>query len=92
MLDADDLMLDRANTDDGGKVISALRETKSLFNQVFKSSDVLALIEHYAKNDFRLEEDNLRISKALFANKKDISKSLYEKIESISSNTIGESK
>lgn len=92
MIDADDLMLDRANTDDGGKVISALRETKSLFNQVFKSSDVLALIEHYAKNDFRLEEENLRISKALFANKKDISKSLYEKIESISSNTIGESK
>ena len=92
MIDADDLILDRANTDDGGKVISALCETKTLFNQVFESSEVLALIERYAKNNFCIEEENMRIVNKLFANRKDISKMLYQKIENLSKNTIGENK
>ena len=81
MLDADDLRLNRANANDGGKVSSAVCETKALFNQVFSESAVMALIERYARNGFALEQEKRIIADSLFANKSDVSRRLYEGIE-----------
>ena len=83
MLDHDDLLLDRANTNDGAKVVSALKEVRGLFNQVFKVSEVMGLIEHYAKNGFVLEPEKKAIAETFFAHKTDVCRHLYEGLEAV---------
>ena len=81
MLDHDDLLLDQSVHDDGGKVHSALGELKSVFNQVFRESEVVRLIEDYAKNDFKLEDEKRVVARSFFATKDRISENLYRAIE-----------
>ena len=83
MLDHDDLLLDRANTDDGGKVVSALKEVHKLFNQVFSVSEVMEIIEHYAKNGFVLEPEKKAVAETFFAYKTDVCRHLYEGLEAV---------
>ena len=81
MLDADDVRLDPKDADDGGKVASALKETKNIYNQVFRASEVMDKIEYYANNGFRLEPEKKAVADSCFANRSGISKHLYEAIE-----------
>lgn len=83
MIDSDDLLLDRANTDDGGKVVSAEKEVRELFNQVFSVNDMMALIEYYANNGFVLEPEKKAVSETFFAHKTDVCRHLYESLEAV---------
>lgn len=80
-LDYDDPKLDVCIHDDGGKVMSATEELKSLFNVTRLRREVERMIEHYARNGFVLEPEKRAIADTFFAHKKDICRHVYEAVE-----------
>lgn len=81
ILDRDDFLLDRSLHDDGGKVASAVRELKALFNVVDSSQETVDAICRYADRSFALEPENRAIAESLFAHRRDICRHVYEAIE-----------
>ena len=81
VLDRDDFLLDRALHDDGGKVVSAMRELKALFNVVGSSREVVDVVCRYADGGFVLEPENRAVAESFFMHKKDICQHVYEAIE-----------
>ena len=81
-IDGDDLLLNPAVHDDGGKVKSAEKELRGLFNVVSKSGEVIELACHYAERGFELEPFNREIAESFFACKTGICARVYAAIES----------
>lgn len=81
VLDRDDFLLDRTLHDDGGKVMSAIRELQSLFNVVGSSREAVDVVCRYADGGFVLEPENRAVAESFFVHKKDICRHVYESIE-----------
>ncbi len=52
-----------------------------LYNCIYREEELPRLLEHYARTDFRLEEENVEKNKALFWQKQGIRQALYEELE-----------
>lgn len=81
--DKDDLMLDRNNGQDGGKVDSALSLQRNFYNTANTFDDVVRMLEMYAASDFILEPDKCRIADSYFENDGCISERVYRQVERI---------
>lgn len=80
--DADDPLLDRANHQDGGKVDSALSLQRNFYNICSSPADVVARLEHYAADGFRLEPDKVAVADTYFDRGcPSFSQRVYERIE-----------
>lgn len=80
--DKDDLLLDRCNHQDGGKVDSALMLQKNFYNICNSVGEVLDLVEHYSRTDFVLEPEKVQIADTYFdRNCGSFSERIYTEIE-----------
>ena len=79
--DRDDLLLDHANMQDGGKVDAAVSLRKNFYNTVDTVEEVVLLLEDYARRGFLLEDDKKRIADSYFDVRSNISEKVYREIE-----------
>lgn len=80
--DKDDLLLDRCNHQDGGKVDSALALQKNFYNICNSFGEVLDLVEHYSRTGFVLEPEKVAIADSYFdRNCESFSERIYTEIE-----------
>lgn len=82
--DRDDLLLDPAQIDDGGKVASAVINLRTMYNVVDTPSEVMDLLKYYKERNFVLESENCKIADTSFKYKNNICRHLYEALESVS--------
>ena len=71
---------DYLNRVDFKNLQQASQQLDLIFNKVFTEEDVIKLVEYYINNDFKLEESKVKISNQFFYQKKDIRKTIVEKL------------
>ena len=89
VLDHDDLLLDPLVAEDGGKVLRAVENLKTLCNVETSMQGVLESIERYARADFALEPEKRAIAESLFMHKTDICRHVYTAVEEAMSAAAG---
>ena len=81
--DRDDMLLNPADGEDGGKVANAWMHYKEMFNVTDTMHGAMEMIKKYAANGFRLEKEKRDIASTFFYRKTGICKSVYEGIEKL---------
>jgi hypothetical protein len=69
------------STEDHAEIIEADRRRKYIFNVVDSSEEVIDMIVHYARTDFRLEPEKKEIARKFFGWGENFCQHLYEALE-----------